>query len=868
MKAIDLRVENQVRPLGLGEASPRFSWRYEGSPSNYVQGVYHIEVARSADFRMALWSSGLMSGAESHLVPYLGPPLEPGSRYWFRIRAGSSEAAISEWSDPSWFETALDPRFSEPGAWPFPFITAERLSDARSSAATSLEKTLELPFTPVSARVRATALGLYELTLNGEKVSEARLTPGWTAYGKRLAYQTYDVTGRLKRGVNVIAAMLGPGWYKGEMTWLKSRNLYGKRTAFSCQLEALGPGGEIFSASTDPSWEGRDSPLLFAEIYHGEIYDARLERKGALRPVSLLKLPEVAVVPQDGPPVLPHERFAARKIATPLGDFVLDFGQNLTGWVEFRVEGLPGERLVLSHAETLDASGNFYTKNLRRARNRVEYFLRGGPPELFSPRFSFQGFRYIRIEEWPGKDRGLEPSPKDFTAVVIRSSMEETLTFECSHPGLNQLHHNIAWGWKGNAVDIPTDCPQRDERLGWTGDAQIFAATASRLCRTDRFFLKWLRDLRADQRPDGGVPFVIPDVLSNNPKKEPMMESTHSSTGWADAAVMVPWEVYRASGDLRILEESWPSMKAWVEYIRARAEDGLLWNTGFHFGDWVALDAKEGSFFGATPNDLTATAYYARSTEILAETARILGKDAEARDYGALHKQIVGAFRAEFLTARGRLASRTQTAHILALAFGLAPEEHVARIIRDLLRLLDENDGHLTTGFLGTPAFCDALSGSGRLDRAYALLLKEDFPSWLYQVGKGATTVWEHWDGLKPDGRMWSAKMNSFNHYAYGAVGDWMYRTIGGIEQERDSAGYRRIVFKPRPGGGLTWARQELETPYGKAAMSWSIADGIWSLEFEVPPNASARLVLPSGETRWGSGSWSVEEEIPTAAVR
>jgi alpha-L-rhamnosidase len=521
------------------------------------------------------------------------------------------------------------------------------------------------------------------------------------------------------------------------------------------------------------------------------------------------------------------------------------------------VKGQPGDKVVLAHAETLDAKGNFYTKNLRNARSRIEYTLKGGAEETFEPRFTFQGFRYVRVEQWPGLSQGKLPHLDAFEAVVIHSEMASTMEFECSHAGLNQLHHNILWGWKGNAVDIPTDCPQRDERMGWTGDAQVFAATANRLTQADQFFRKWLRDLAAEQLPDGGVPFVIPDVLGRNRKALAKSETPFdSSTGWGDAAVIVPWQVYRASGDVELLRECWPSMKAWVDRIQNHAEAGLLWNTGFHFGDWVALDAKEGSYFGATPNDLTATAYFAYSTELLSKTAEVLKDKKQAQAYRTLHGSIVQAFRNEFLTPSGRLVSRTQTAHILALTFGLVPEHQRARIVADLVKLLEENDGHLTTGFLGTPAFTDTLTSAGRLDLAYALLLKEDYPSWLYQISKGATTVWEHWDGLKPDGKMWSPKMNSFNHYAYGAVGEWIYRTIGGIELDPEEPGYQKIVFHPQPGGGLTQSRHSLETPYGRVSMAWTLADGRWTLEFEVPPNTTAKLILPDGSREYGSGTW------------
>jgi alpha-L-rhamnosidase len=853
MTLTDLRTENQFRPLGLGEFHPRFSWKLQADGKNVVQKSRQIQVSAHPSFTPVLWDSGLVADDQSHFVPYGGPALTPRTRYWFRVQV-SATGGKTDWSAPEWFETALSPKLSVPGAWSVPFISPEGPKGGKSSAARALKRDFALPFVPVSARVYATALGLYELSVNGKKVTEAVLTPGWTAYQKRLAYQTYDVTALLKKGGNTVAALLGPGWYKGELTWMRSRNLYGKRLALSALLEVEGPEGQSLTLTTDGTWLAGGSPITYSEIYHGEVYDARLEGQQTWTPAQVIATPAIAIVPQDGPLVLPQERFAAKKIATPQGGEVFDFGQVLTGWVKFTVKGNPGDKVVLLHAETLDAKGNFYTKNLRNAKQRIEYTLKGGAAETFSPRFTFQGFRYIRVEEG-----SVKVEAKSLEAIVLHSEMAPTLEFECSHPGLNQLHHNIAWGWKGNAVDIPTDCPQRDERLGWSGDAQIFAATAARLRQVDGFFRKWLRDVRCDQLPNGAIPHVIPDVLGRNPKREPMMKGDPAgSTGWGDIAVVGPWQVWLASGDRQLLEESWPMMRDWVEFMRAQATGGTLWNTGFHFGDWVALDAKEGSFFGATPNDLTATAYFAYSTQLLAKTARVLGREKDAKTYETLQAKIVVAFQKEFLTPSGRLAARTQTAHILALMFGLIPEAHRARTIADLAKLLEENDGHLTTGFLGTPAFCDALTGAGRLDLAYELLLKDDYPSWLYQVSKGATTVWEHWDGLKPDGTMWSTKMNSFNHYAYGAVGDWMYRTIGGIALDESAPGYKRIVFQPQPGGGITHARQKVGTAYGPVSMGWTIADGKWTLNFVVPPNTSARLVLPSGTKEYGSGSHQV----------
>ncbi len=487
-----------------------------------------------------------------------------------------------------------------------------------------------------------------------------------------------------------------------------------------------------------------------------------------------------------------------------------------------------------------------------------------GPPaaEIYEPHFTFQGFRYVRVDEWPAGVPAGEPEAAAggrrpaapagggatidagaFAAVVLHSDMRETIEFESSNAKLNRLHENIRWGWKGNALDIPTDCPQRDERLGWTGDAQVFAGTATYLTDCGAFFTKWLRDLAAEQREDdGGVPFVIPDVLSSVSEHDGNIRESHSSTGWGDAAVIIPWTIYRRFGDRRLLAEQYPSMKRWIEYIRAHARDGLLWDSGFHFGDWVALDAKEGSFFGATPNDLTATAYYARSAWLLALAAAELGNGDDEKRYRELSSRITEAFRNEFFTPSGRLAARTQTAHLLVLAFDLVPAEHRRRTVDTLVDLIRENDDHLVTGFLGTPLLCPVLADNARIDIAYELLMREEYPSWLYQVNQGATTIWEHWDGLKPDGTMWSPKMNSFNHYAYGAIGSWMYATLGGIDLDASDPAARRFVVAPRPGGGITSCRAVYRSLFGPLAVDWKLRDSRLEATVDVPANTEVTL--------------------------
>lgn len=846
LKAIKLRCEYQENPLGIGETRPRFGWLLDTDASDVVQTSYRLQVSTDDDFSETLWDTGTVESPDSVLVEYAGPALHSCARCHWRVRVTDNHGQESPWSTAAYFETAI----LDPSLWKARFISpADEEPD--SSRGMRLRTEVTLGGDIIWGRIYATALGLYELTLNGQRVGDALFTPGWTAYRKRLQYQTYDVTRMLRRGANAVGATLGCGWYKGDLVgWLGRRGIYGTRTALFFQMMIRFADGREQVVASDSRWRTFEAPILYAEIYHGETYDARREWRGwdapgfddtAWRPAQVLEHDHSMLTAQDGPAVRRQEIVPAVSLfTTPDGERVLDFGQNLAGWVRFTVEGRAGEKVVLRHAEILDGAGNFYTANLRSAKARIEYVLKGGGPETFEPHFTYQGFRYVKIEEYPGV-----PSLSDFAAVVIHSEMERTGDFACSHPLLNALHRNILWSLKGNFIDIPTDCPQRDERMGWTGDAQVFIRTACFHMGTAPFFTKWLRDLAADQLPDGGVPFVVPDVLSGAPAADTMMKQPHSSSGWADAAVICPWTIYQCYGDRRILERQYGSMKAWVEYVRVRAQDGVLWNSGFHLGDWVALDAKEGSYTGATPHDLIATAFYAYSTALLAESAAALGIGDEAENYRQLHAGIVKAFRREFFTPSGRLASRTQTAYILALAFDLTPDEYRGRTVDTLLALLKESGGHLTTGFLGTPYFCRVLSDNGRLEEAYALLLQKDFPSWLYQVTRGATTIWEHWDGLKPDGTMWSANMNSFNHYAYGAVGDWLYRTVAGLDTDPEAPGFRRILMRPRPGGGLTWAKAELMTPYGSASLEWRREAAEMHITIVVPPNTTALVILP-----------------------
>jgi alpha-L-rhamnosidase len=846
LKAADLKCEYLINPIGISELKPRFSWVVESDGTNIQQTTYRIQVSKEdISFKETVWDSGTIDSDQSIQVAYNGPAVLSRTRYYFRVKVTDNQSNESAWSETAFFETGL----LNASEWTADFITAKPCENTGRCAGTLLRKTFNARTNILSARLYATSLGLYELSLNGTRVGDALLTPGWTSYSKRLQYQTYDVADLLVEGNNALGAVLGNGWFKGELAWEGNSNIYGDKTALLAQLHIKYADGSQQMIVSDESWRTGQGPILASEFYFGETYDARLEIPNWDKPeYNDSTWPTAQRIDRNKSILVGQENVPVKRISeikpialfkTPAGETVLDMGQNMVGWVRFKVTGEAGSKVILMHAEILDSNGNFYTQNLRKAKQVIEYTLKGAGEECFEPHFTFQGFRYVKIEAHPGK-----PLIENFTGIVIHSDMELTGDFSCSNEMINQLQHNILWGLKGNFVDVPTDCPQRDERLGWTGDAQVFSRTACHLMNTAPFFKKWLRDLAADQFENGGVPFVIPHVLD---------EKSHSSSGWGDAAVICPWNIYLCYGDEKILEEQYGSMKSWVEYIRANAQNGVLWNSGFHFGDWLGLDAKEGSYVGATSRDLIATAYYAYSTELFLKSARILAEKTgdsvyieDAEQYYRLHQDIVAAFRKEFYTPGGRLAVPTQTGHVLALMFNLVDEKDRARTINDLVALIEESKCHLTTGFLGTPYLCHVLSINGRADIAYKLLLQTDYPSWLYPITKGATTIWEHWDGLKPDGTFWSADMNSFNHYAYGAIGEWLYRVVAGIDADVTSPGYKKILFRPLPGGELTHAKASIQSMYGRISCGWRLAGGNLTVDVEIPCNTTADLTLPS----------------------
>ncbi|HEY2720985.1 MAG TPA: family 78 glycoside hydrolase catalytic domain [Chitinophagaceae bacterium] len=836
VKLVNLLCESLSNPIGLGETQPRLSWQLVSAKRNVIQTAYEIKMTND---KSTIWNSGKINSDSSVHVSYRGSPLRSGVRYFWRVRVWDNSGKPSDWSEEASWQMGM----LNAGDWKAKWIQIGFSEDSINRPADLFRKEFKASKEIRSATAYITSHGMYEACINGKRVGDAYLTPGWTSYNKRLQYQAYDVTNLLKEGTNAIGVTLGNGWYRGYLAWDGNKDVWGKDLGLLFQLDIIYKDGSKALIVSDDSWKSSTGAIIYSEIYNGEVIDAAREKKGwrdagyddaDWSQVVVKNFDNSNLVATQNEPIRKHETFTPVKIiTTPKGERVIDFGQNLVGWVIVKARGNAGDKITISHAEVLDKYGNFYTDNLRAARAQGIYILKGGEEEILEPHFTFFGFRYIKIEGYPG-----EIKPEDFTAVALYSNMEPTGSFSCSNALINQLQHNIQWGQKGNFLDVPTDCPQRDERLGWTGDAQVFSRTASFNMNVNNFFAKWLKDVAADQFKTGSVPFVIPNVLG---------EGAGGSTGWADVCTIIPWNMYLAYGDKKILEQQYPSMKAWVEYMRGQSKNDL-WNTGFHFGDWLfyrPFDDNDGRS-AVTDKYFIAQCFYAHSTQLLINAAKVLGKDDDVTRYSSLLQKVKEAFLKEYVTANGRLVSSTQTAYVLALNFDMLPESQRAEAAQRLADNVKSYGNHLTTGFLGTPYLCHVLSRFGYDDVAYKLLLQDTYPSWLYPVKMGATTIWERWDGIKPDSSFETPSMNSFNHYSYGAIGDWMYRDVTGIDTYADSSGYKHIRIKPHPGGSLSFANADLKTYYGNVSSHWKIDNGKFELDVEIPANTQATVYIPA----------------------
>ena len=869
-----LRCGYRVSPLGVEPDRVRFSWQLEGEDSSARQRAYQLVVRRTGTVPAAdatLWDSGRVDSAESVDVAYGGSPLVAAARYCWEVRVWDSAESLSPWSAPAFFEVAKGDgaHWSAewiglgPGTVPHPVPSGPGLGDRELDAlapAPYFRREFALDKAIARARLTMTALGVYEATVNGGAVGEAVLAPGWTDYAKRCLYQTYDVTATLVRGANALAVTVADGWACGFYGFDPKRrgSHYATEPWLLAELVVEYEDGSEVRVPTDSSWRSATGAVVHADLLMGERREFALEPVGwrlagyddaSWRRVETRQIGEVKLVADQGPAIVPSMDMPARTITRlSNGAVVVDFGQNLVGWVELAPHAEPGTEVTVRHGEVLNADGSLYGENLRTARATDSYVV-GGEDDRLAPGFTFHGFRYAEISGWPG-----ELAPTDVTAVVVHSDMARTGWLDTGDEMLDRLHANVVWSWRGNSLGIPTDCPQRDERMGWTGDIAAFAPTAGYLYDCAGFLASWLVDLALEQSRRGGVvPVVVPDALAT---------SGTAAAAWGDAATLVPEALYRSFGDVTVLETQYESMRAWVEVERSRAGDDHLWTGGFQYGDWLDPSAPpEDPARAKTDPDVVASAYYYRSTSALAAAARVLGRAEEAREYELLAGRIRSAFVREYVTEAGRVLSDAHSAYALAIAFGLLDDPGRRAGAGDRLAELARAYGYrIRSGFVGTPIVCDALVATGHPWTAFRLLTETGCPSWLYPVSMGATTIWERWDSMLEDGSVNPGQMTSFNHYALGAVADWMHRAIGGIAP--GSPGYRLVEISPVPGGGLRGARARLETGYGRVEVAWALAGEVLTLSAQIPANSRARVTLPGREAfEVGSGTheWSVE---------
>ncbi|MEU5154117.1 family 78 glycoside hydrolase catalytic domain [Glycomyces sp. NPDC021274] len=830
--------EHHREALGIGEARPRISWVVSAAPDGWRQQQARIELDLDGRLQTRVVQSG-----ESVLLDWPFEPLQSRQRASVRVRVFGGDGEASDWSPSTTVEAGL----LDASDWQAVAIGPAWDEDPEVMRRPALLRSEFRLAAPVaSARLYATAHGLYQAEINGERVGDDELSPGWTSYEHRLRYYTYDVTGLVREGVNAIGAFLADGWFRGRLGFGGGHtNLYGERTAFAAQLEVTHVDGTRTVIATDPDWRAQRSPILTAGLLEGEAYDARDEvthwsSPGAdltgWSPVAKRDFGFDRLVAPTGPPVRCTQEIEPVDVRrTPDGRLIVDFGQNLVGRIRITTSGEAGTTVQLRHAEVLDQDGELCTRPLRGAVATDRYTRRGGPAETWEPRFTVHGFRYAEVSGW-----GDAPVEGRITARVLHTDMRRTGWFSSSDPLLDRLHENVVWSMRGNFVDLPTDCPQRDERLGWTGDIQVFAPTAAFLYDCVGLLGSWLQDVAAEQLPDGTVPWYVPSIPGGGQWTPP-----RPGAGWGDAATVVPWTLFQQFGDAGVLAAQWPSALAWGDLQHRLAGDDHVWDGSYQLGDWLDPTAPpDDPANGLTDPHLVATAYYARSAAILAAAAAAL-HDEQGPALADRAAQARNGFRSRYRAGHGRLTSDSQTAYAIAIMFDLFEPDEEAAAGRRLADLVREADDHLTTGFLGTPVLLDALTRTGHLDVAIALLQQRTVPSWLYPVTMGATTIWERWDSLLPNGEVNPGDMTSFNHYALGAVADWMHRTIGGMTPV--DPGWRTIRFRPGFDTGLTAAQAVHDTPYGRASIAWTRTEDALTAEVQVPVGAEASLQDPSG---------------------
>jgi alpha-L-rhamnosidase len=879
----NLTCEYRKNPLGIDVASPRFSWQLQTDRRGAKQTAYHILAASSEALLKAgkadLWDSGQQESDQSVHVIYASKKLTSRQRVYWKVTVWDETGAANE-SEIAWFEMGLLKRSD----WRAKWISAALSGGARSTIPVPfLRKSFKLDSSVTSARLYVTAVGLYECSINGQAVGNDVFTPGWTDYNKRIQYQVYDVTKLLREGDNALGAVLGDGWAAG-FVGLGNRQVYTDKPKFLAQLEVTLNDGSSVTITSDKTWKHQFGPILESDMFMGEAYDARLELKGwntanyddkSWLKVEQVEAPKAALVATNGPTVKRIEELKPVNEPTDKSDFIrrrfiFDMGQNMVGWVRLKGSAPAGTSVVLRFAEVLNPDGSLYTTNLRDARATDVYTFKGEGEEIYEPTFTFHGFRYVELTNYPG-----EVSRDTITGIVLHSEMEKTGTFECSDSIINQLQSNIFWGQKGNFVDVPTDCPQRDERLGWTGDIQVFVRTAAFNMDVAGFMTKWANDVTDSQSEAGAVPAVVPGVIKNLQDGGP---------AWADAAVICPWTIYLCYGDKSIIENNYATMTKFMDFLEKESIDLIRCHPNYKgwmgFGDWLSINAE-------TPRDLIGTAFFAYDANLMAQIASILGKRNDTSKYRKLASNVKKAFQERYLKgsklppeelraarklleqehsiSRGNLEkvdygtvssevfntelfTPTQTAYVLALHFDLLPDKLRVAAAKELVEDIKRRNMHLSTGFVGAPYLPHVLSNNGEIETAYTLLNQKTWPSWLYSVTQGATTIWERWDGWTEERGFQSPEMNSFNHYAYGSIGAWLYQTVAGIEVDSENPGYKHSILRPQPGNGLTHAKAILKTLYGELSSAWKLENGKLEWSVTVPANTTATLHVPVKE--------------------
>ncbi|MBE0535466.1 MAG: glycoside hydrolase family 78 protein [Phycisphaerae bacterium] len=830
-----LRCEHLENPSGIDVAQPRLSWIVTSDERAQKQSGYRILVASSAEKLKKnqgdLWDSGRVPSDQTVLIPYGGKPLASAAPCWWKVKVWDGAGDASAWSAPARWSMGL----LHDGDWKGAWIGLDHELDKPKDTDTKVYRPspyLRKEFTvdkPVRRAVLyATALGIHELRLNGRRVGDDYFMPGWTDYKKRLYYQTCDVTDMLNtKGRNALGAILSDGWYAGNISIL-GQGFYGWHLRFRGQLNIEYADGSHQVVATDPSWTAAFGPILESDMQAGETYDARLEMPGwdrpgfdaaQWRPVAVTEKVDVPLQAYPSATTRIFKEIPPKSITTPAADtYVLDMGTNFAGWARLKVRGNAGDKVRLRFAERLNPDGTIYTENLRSARATDTYICKGGGLEEWQPQFTFHGFQYVEVTGYPGR---LEPDA--VIGVEITAAVDVAGSFACSSEQANALYRNICQTQRANFIEIPTDCPQRDERMGWTGDAQIYVRTATYNADVAAFIAKYMVDVEDGQYPDGGFPCMAPRPHDG------------VSPAWADAGVICPWTIYRVYGDRRIIERHYDAMTRWLDYCRTHSKDLIRPADGF--GDWLSINAD-------TPKDVLSTAYFARSTSLMAEMAAAVGKTADAEKYRRQFADIKQAFNKAFVAPDGRIKGSTQTVYVLALAFDLLDEPAAQKAADHLAADIRSRDGHLSTGFVGTKDLMPALTGSGRLDVAYRLFNNDTFPSWGFSIRHGATSIWERWNGWTPDEGFGDPKMNSFAHYSFGAVAEWMFKTIGGIDLL--DPGYKRIAIRPAPGGGLDWANAAYDSIRGRIASNWKINEGTLTMDVHIPANTTAEVYVPT----------------------